>query len=199
NYVQPPVPDGDFDEVREGVLRGIYRFKQSRSQTNRPDINLFGSGAILNETLAAQRRLLNYGIQADVWSVTSYNQLRRDAQSIERWNRLHPESTPHKSFLEHSLGDLPAPVIAASDYLKSLPDSVAKYVNAPFTSLGTDGFGRSSTREELRDFFEVSADHIVFAALSQLVRDERILVSEFQEFVNELDVDISQPDPVTVD
>ena len=143
--------------------------------------------------------MLNYGIQADVWSVTSYNELRRDAQSIERSNRLHPESTPQKSFLERSLGDSPAPVIAVSDYLKSLPDSVAKYVNAPFTSLGTDGFGRSSTREELRNFFEISADHIVFSALSQLLRDERILVSEFQKYVNELNVDISQLDPATVD
>jgi pyruvate dehydrogenase E1 component len=199
NYVQPPVPDGDFDKVREGVLRGIYRFKQSDSQTDQPDINLFGSGAILNETLAAQKTLLNYGIQADVWSVTSYNELRRDAQSIERSNRLHPEFAPQKSFLERSLGDSPAPVIAVSDYLKSLPDSVAKYVNAPFTSLGTDGFGRSSTREELRNFFEISADHIVFSALSQLLRDERILVSEFQKYVNELNVDISQLDPATVD
>ena len=142
---------------------------------------------------------MSYGIQADVWSVTSYNELRRDAQSVERLNRLHPQLTPQKSFLERSLGDSPAPVIAASDYIKSLPDSVAKYVDAPYTSLGTDGFGRSSTREELRDFFEVSADHIVFSALSQLLRDERILASEFQKYVSQLNVDIEQLDPATID
>ena len=168
-YVQPPMPESEL--VREGILRGIYPL----SPCEAPQIRLFGSGPILQEVRRAQQMLQDdYHVRADVWSVTSYTELRREALDIDRWNRLHPFEEPRQSWLETSLHGSDAPIIAATDYLSSLPDLVSRWLPGPLTALGTDGFGRSDTREALRDFYEVDANHVVWSALSALARRDEI-------------------------
>jgi pyruvate dehydrogenase E1 component len=168
DYVNPAMPEGDG--VREGILRGIYKFKAA--ETGPAKAQIFGSGPILNEALKAQQILAEkYSIATDVWSVTSYNELRRDCLDVERWNRLHPGSKERVPFVVQALGDAPGPIIAASDYMKTLPDALAPWLGARLASLGTDGFGRSDNREHLRRHFEVDAESIVAATLSKLARD----------------------------
>jgi pyruvate dehydrogenase E1 component len=147
NYVQPAMPEGD--SVREGILRGLYLYKPAENGS--AQLKLFGSGPILNEVLKAQRMLAEqYGVAADVWSVTSYNELRRDALAVERWNRLHPAEPERKPFLLDALGNIDMPIIAASDYMKVVADQIAPWLPGRLTALGTDGFGRSDNREHLR-------------------------------------------------
>ena len=202
-YVQPPMPEGDNeDEVRDGIIRGLYRFRTAEGGTvaaGAPRVQLLGSGAILNEAVAAADLLRDrYGVAAEVWSATSYNELRRDALEVERWNRLHPTAAPRVPFVTSSLGgDAPA-VVAASDYVKAVPDSIAKWVPGRFMALGTDGFGRSATREELRDFFEVDARHIAVAALHALAAEEAVPPSLVQRAIEELGVDPEKPNPALV-
>jgi pyruvate dehydrogenase E1 component len=168
DYVNPAMPEGEG--VREGILRGIYKFKAA--ETGPAKAQIFGSGPILNEALKAQQILAEkYLIAADVWSVTSYNELRRDCLDVERWNRLHPGSKERVPFVVQALGDAPGPIIAASDYMKTLPDALSPWLGARLSSLGTDGFGRSDNREHLRRHFEVDAESIVAATLSKLARD----------------------------
>src|SRR5579875_1536607 len=168
DYAQPPMPEGEG--VREGILRGLYRFKAS--EKGQPTVQLFGSGPILNEVLRAQQILADrYNIAADVWSVPSYTELRRDCLEVERWNRLHPAVPERKPFLLQALGDAQGPIIAASDYMKALPDGLSPWLGQRLVTLGTDGFGRSDNREHLRRFFEVDAESIVAATLSKLARD----------------------------
>jgi pyruvate dehydrogenase E1 component len=172
DYVNPAMPEGEG--VREGILRGIYKFKAApdESKLGPAKVQLFGSGPILNEVLKAQTMLAEkYNIPADVWSVTSYNELRRDCLDVERWNRLHPAAKEKKPFVVETLGDAAGPIIAASDYMKSLPDTLSPWLGARLVSLGTDGFGRSDNREHLRRHFEVDAAAIVAAALSKLARE----------------------------
>ena len=196
NYVQPAIPEGDG--VREGIVRGMYRFR-TMGPDGAPRVHLLGSGSILNEAVKAQELLAEqYGVASTVWSVTSYTELRRDAIEVDRWNWLHPAEPPRVPFVvQQLLREDPHPVIAASDYLKALPDAIAKWVEAPFTSLGTDGFGRSATREELRDFFEVDAAHIAFAALSALVREEQLPASVALHAIETLGIEPERPNPVT--
>jgi pyruvate dehydrogenase E1 component len=166
NYAQPPMPEG----VREGVLKGIYRFKAAEG--GKAVVQLFGSGPILREALKAQQILAErYQVPADVWSVTSYNELRRDALAVERWNRLHPAQPERRPYILKALEGAGGPVIAATDYLKAVADQVATWLSGRLESLGTDGFGRSENREHLREFFEVNATSIAAAALSRLARD----------------------------
>ena len=167
-YRQPAMPADE--SVREGILRGIYRFAAPAGDEE-PIVRLLGSGPILNEVRRAQNILIDeYGVPADVWSVTSYTELRREAQRQERWNRLHPLEEPRLPYVARQLGDSEAPIIAASDYMEALPDSVSKWLPGPLTALGTDGFGRSDTRAELRRFFENDAEHVAWAALAALHR-----------------------------
>ena len=204
-YVQPPMPPGDDDgaSVRDGIIRGMYRFRAAseveglRADASR--VHLLGSGAILNEVVRAQQVLASdYGVAADVWSVTSFTELRRDAIEVERWNRLHPTEQARVPFVRQRLGEDARVVVAATDYLKALPDSIAKWVDGPVVSLGTDGFGRSASRAELRDFFEVDTNHIVFATLSALTRDESIPASTVQRAMDELGINPERPNPATV-
>ncbi|MCC6590564.1 MAG: pyruvate dehydrogenase (acetyl-transferring), homodimeric type [Bryobacterales bacterium] len=193
-YVQPPMPQGDG--IREGILRGIYKYKNS--PIGPAMVQLFGSGPILNEVLRAQQILAErYQIPADVWSVTSYNELRRDALSVERWNRLHPTEQPRRPYIVEALDDHNGPIVAASDYVKMVPDQLAAWIGDRLVSLGTDGFGRSENREHLRRFFEVNAESVVAATLSRLSRqgqfDPRRAVQAFAE----LGVDPEIGDPVT--
>jgi len=191
-YVMPPKPEG----VDEGILRGLYRFRRGERKRNWPRVHLFGSGSILNEVLRAQTNLAEqYHVSADVWSVTSYQQLRRDALLVERWNRLHPGQPPRKSFFEKALEGEAYPIIAASDYMKIVADQVARWAPAGFTPLGTDGFGRSESREDLRRFFEVNAESVVVAALHSLARAGSLDASRVEEAIRAFEVDPDRPDP----
>ena len=168
DYAMPAVEN--IDAIREGILRGIYKFKAAEKGDAK--VQLFGSGPILNEALRAQQILADkYNVAADVWSVTSYNELRRDCLDTERWNRLHPASKERVPYVVTALGDAAGPIIAASDYMKSLPDALSPWLGNRLVTLGTDGFGRSDNREHLRRHFEVDAESIVAATLSKLARE----------------------------
>ena len=158
--------------------------------------SFWAAGAILNEVIKAQELLRErFGVAADVWSVTSYNELRREALEIERWNLLHPGEPARTPYVAECLSRNPGAVVASSDYLKSLPDSIAKWVPGHMMSLGTDGFGRSDTREGLRDFFEVDARYISLAALSALARKGEIGFEVVKKALKDLDIDPSKQNP----
>ena len=192
NYVQPPMP-GD---VREGILRGIYKFKSATAKGH--PAQLLGSGAILNEVLKAQAVLAEkYGVAADVWSVTSYKELHRDALDAERWNMLHPGETPRVPYVTKALGDAQGPIIATSDYLKLMPDSICRWMPRKLLALGTDGFGRSDGRDALRDFFEVDWRYITVATLAYLARDGKIDTKVVAGAMKELGINPDKPNPLT--
>ena len=196
NYIHPPMPKEDG--VRDGIMRGMYRFR-TVGEEGQPSVNLLGSGAILNQAIEAQEMLAEkFSIGSTVWSVTSWTELRRDAIETDRWNVLHPGQTERRPYLAELLGDEPSVVVAASDFVKALPDALVKWVDARFVSLGTDGFGRSDTRAVLRDFFEVDAKHITFAALSALSRDEAIPASTVAGAADTLGIDPERPNPATL-
>jgi pyruvate dehydrogenase E1 component len=148
------------------------------------------------EVLKAQEILeQQYGVAADVWSVTSYKQLYRDANDIERWNMLHPGETQRSPYVTECLNDTAGPIVAASDYMKVLPESVAKWMPRPLVALGTDGFGRSEDRESLRDFFEVDAKFIVLATLNALAREKQIKPEVVKKAMADLKIDVNKPNP----
>ena len=169
NYVMPPLPEGEAgEEVRRGVLRGMYRFAGPPDGGQRRATLLF-SGVMWQAAMEARDLLQrDWNVAADAWSVTSYAELRSEALSVERWNRLHPAEAARTAYVQHVLGEGEGPVVAVTDYVRSVPDQIARWVPRPFTSLGTDGFGRSDTRGALRRFFEIDAAHLVVAVLSAL-------------------------------
>jgi pyruvate dehydrogenase E1 component len=190
----PEMPKGEH--VREGILRGLYRFNTSDAPDAKLRVQLLGSGTIMYEVLKAQTILKEkYGIAADVWSVTSYKELYRNANDCERWNMLHPGEPPRTPYVTETLKDAPGPFIAASDYMKVLPESLAKWVPGQLVSLGTDGFGRSENRAALRDFFEVDAKHIVLATLGALVREKKISLDVVKQAVRDLGINAEKPNP----
>ncbi len=192
NYVQPPMPENS--DIREGILRGIYLYKPS--EQGRAQINLFGSGPILNEALRAQKLLAEkYGVNSDVWSVTSYTELRRDALLTDRWNRLHPDQQPRKPYLSQVLANTDAPIIAATDYMKIVADQVSPWLPGRLTALGTDGFGRSENRQHLRRFFEVDAESIAGAALSKLVHSGEYDAAQAKNAIRDLGLNPEGIDP----
>jgi pyruvate dehydrogenase E1 component len=195
DYTMPAMPEGaDKDGVREGIVRGIYKLKPAGK--GKASAQLFGSGPILNEVVKAQGILAEkYGVQADVWSVTSYTELRRDALAVERWNRLHPAEPEKTPYIVTALNGSKGPIIAASDYMKSIPDSLAPWLPNRLVTLGTDGFGRSDNREHLRRHFEVNAESIVAATLSKLARDGKFDAKKATEAFAELGVDTEKIDP----
>jgi pyruvate dehydrogenase E1 component len=155
----------------EGICRGIYRLSERHLGPKAPHVQLFGSGAILRESLRAQEILESkFGVSSSVYSVTSYKALYQDARECERWNRLHPDGEPRRPYVEQALFGVPGPIVAASDYVSAVPLSIAPWVGPDYTVLGTDGFGRSEAREELRRFFEVDAENIAMAALAALAK-----------------------------
>jgi len=193
-YRQPAMPEG----ASEGILKGIYRLASSVRADTTPRVHLFGSGAILNEAVKAQGILAeNFDVAADVWSVTSYKELYRDAIQVERWNRLHPTETPRVPYLNRALQDADGVFVAATDYLKLLPESIAAWLPGRLIALGTDGFGRSDGREHLRAFFEVDAKHIALAALQGLALNGEIDGRKVKAAVEELQIDSSKADPMT--
>ncbi len=191
DYAQPAMPSEKG--VREGILAGLYRFKAADKGS--AALQLFGSGPILNEAVRAQGILAEkYNIAADVWSVTSYTELRRNCLETERWNRLHPETPERTPFLLTALDGATGPIIAASDYIKSLPDGLSPWLGNRLLTLGTDGFGRSDNREHLRRHFEVDAESIVAAALSKLARGGAIPAEQATQALAALGLSADQPD-----
>ncbi len=190
NYVMPPMPEGS----REGILKGIYKYKTAGNGPAK--IQLFGSGPILNEALRAQQILAEkFGVPADVWSVTSYNELRREALGVERWNRLHPAEPMRTPYIQSVLEGAEGPIVAATDYMKTVPDQLAPWLTGRLVTLGTDGFGRSENREYLRRHFEVNAESIAAAALSRLARDGAFEVDRIQAAFEELQINPERVDP----
>jgi pyruvate dehydrogenase E1 component len=192
NYAQPHMPES----AAEGILRGIYRFQTAEG--GNAQAQLFGSGPILNEALRAQKLLAeNYQVAADVWSVTSYNELRRDALEVERWNRLHPTEPERKPYLLQTLEGVEGPIIASTDYMKVVADQIAPWLPGRLVTLGTDGFGRSENRAYLRRHFENGAEAIAAATLARLARDGRFDKERVKAAIVELGLDPESPDPVT--
>ena len=158
NYAHPAMPEG----VEEGIIKGIYRFKKNTHNRRKLQVNLMGSGAIFREVIAAAELLdKDFDISTNIWGVTSFNELRRDAMDCERWNMLHPEDKPRVPYITQMLGKETAPFVAATDYICNYPDQIRAWIPARYTLLGTDGFGRSDTREALRHYFEVDRYYIV--------------------------------------
>jgi pyruvate dehydrogenase E1 component len=200
NYVQPPMPQ--IEGIREGILRGLYKYRpaeQGPAPQGRAMAQLFGSGSILNEALRAQQILAErYQVPTDVWSVPSYNELRREALGVDRWNRLHPSEKPRTPYIVSVLASEPGPVIASSDYIKAQPDQLAPWLGSRLHSLGTDGFGRSDNREHLRNFFEISAEAIVQATLAALANTGAISSQRAEVAIAELGFHPDKRDPSKV-
>jgi len=193
NYAQPPMPEG----VEEGILRGIYPLHAAK-KNRKVRLHVLGSGTILNEAIKAKDLLAEkFGIETNVWSVTSYKELHRDALTCARWNRLHPGDTPRTPYVTQVFGDGKHAFVAASDYVKALPESIAAYLPGPLVALGTDGFGRSDGRAELRGFFEVDARHIAQAALYQMMQAGEVEASTVKKALAELKVDGDIEEPVS--
>jgi len=198
NYAHPAMPEG----AEEGILKGLYRLSEGEAPKGKkkaPRVQLMGSGTILNEVIAAAELLKNdHGVVADVWSATSFNELTRDGQDVERWNRLHPEAEPRKSHVEQCLGESAGPVIAASDYMKAFAEQIRPYVPRAFHVLGTDGFGRSDSREALRRHFEVDRYYVTVAALKALADDGVIAPGDVTKAIQKYGIDADKPNPVKV-
>ncbi len=193
NYAMPAMPKG----CEEGILKGAYKFRSAPAKKGQHRAQLLGSGAILNEVLKAQDILSEkYNVQADVWSVTSYKELRRDAKDVERWNMLHPGESPREPYVARCFGKQPGVFVAASDYVKTLPDSIARWLPGPLQSLGTDGFGRSENREALRNFFEVDARYVVVATLHQLALQKKIKPATVTKAIKDLKIDPEKANPL---
>jgi pyruvate dehydrogenase E1 component len=193
-YPMPDMPEG----VEEGILKGIYRINEGAALDKGLKVQLFGSGSILREAQRAQTILAEkFGVSADVWSVTSYKELRREALEVDRWNMLHPTVAPKKSYIGTILEGVQGPVVAASDYMKILPDMIRPWACQPLVSLGTDGFGRSDTREALRRHFEVDAESIAVAALHALSGQGKLKNDDVEKAIRILEIDPDKADPVS--
>ena len=193
NYVHPPMPDG----VEEGILKGMYLLQEGG--TGKIRAQLMGSGTILREVLAAAELLKDdFDIPTDVWSVTSFNELRRNGLEIERWNQLHPDKPAKKCYVEECLDGRKGPYVAATDYMKIVPDQIQRWVPGTFVSLGTDGFGRSDARKALRQHFEVDKRYIAVTALKALADDGAIDQKTVAKAIETYGIDPDRPDPVTL-
>ncbi|MEL0191266.1 MAG: pyruvate dehydrogenase (acetyl-transferring), homodimeric type, partial [Halieaceae bacterium] len=191
NYHQPDMPDG----VAEGIIKGLYRMTLSKSKHSQR-VQLMGAGAILREVEAAAEILeSNFGVAADIWSVTSVNELAREAQDCHRWNMLHPTESPRVPYVTEQLSGADGPFIAATDYMKAHTDQLREFIPGRFTVLGTDGFGRSDTRAKLREHFEVNRSFIVLAALKSLADEGKIKPQQVVDAMKELGIDADKPNP----
>jgi pyruvate dehydrogenase E1 component len=194
-----PMPQRPAHASDEGIIRGLYRFRPAADPEGRPRAHLFGSGAILNQALAAQELLaLRFGVAADVWSITSYKELHQDGLDCDRWNRLHPDGERRVPWVTRSLASTEGVYVLASDYVKALPASIAPWFPTPPVMLGTDGFGRSESRAALRRFFEVDAAHIALSALHALARAGAVDAAVLHRAIGELGIDPDAPNPVAV-
>ncbi|HEY8354943.1 MAG TPA: pyruvate dehydrogenase (acetyl-transferring), homodimeric type [Methylophilaceae bacterium] len=193
NYSQPAMPKG----VEQGILKGMYRFSQSGAKG--PKVQLLGSGVILREVIAAAELLeKDWGVAADVWSVTSFTELRREGLDVERWNLLNPDKKQRQSYVTECLAGAEGPVIASTDYMKAFADQIRAFIPQRYVVLGTDGFGRSDSREALRDFFEVDRYHVVLAALKALADDGKLPAAKAVEAIKKYKINTNRPNPMTV-
>ncbi len=194
-YAMPPLPPGP--EIREGILKGMYKYRASENRKSKLRAQIFGSGAILREALKAQELLEDkYGVAADVWSVTSYKALYNDGINTERWNLLHPTEKPRVPYVSQCLSEAPGVLVAATDYLKALPNLVSKWVPRRLAALGTDGFGRSEGREALRNFFEVDSRFITLATLHELLQDGKIEATVMEQAIKDMGIDTEKANPL---
>lgn len=194
NYAHPPLPPGS----EEGILKGMYLLSGGDvgqgDETKR--VRLLGSGTILREVIAAAQLLqADFEVSADVWSVTSFTELRRDGLDCQRWNRLHPGQEPRISYVTKCLSNRPGPVVAATDYMKVYADQIRAFVPGEYAVLGTDGFGRSDTRKQLRKFFEVDRYHIAVTALAALADEGRLPATTVTEAISRYNIDVEKPNP----
>jgi pyruvate dehydrogenase E1 component len=196
NYAHPAMPEG----AETGIIRGMYLFNEGKAQSaTMPTVQLLGSGTILREVIAAAELLeKDFGVVSGTWSVTSFNELRRDGLDCERWNMLHPEAAPRVSYAEQCLGKRKGPVIAATDYIKSYADQIRAFLPGNYKVLGTDGFGRSDTRKKLRHFFEVDRYYIAVAALKALADEGTVAMSEVSKALKLYNINPDKPNPTTV-
>ena len=192
NYAHPAMPGG----AEEGIVKGMYLLQQGDRADRAPRVQLMGSGTILMEVIAAAEQLNNdFGVTADVWSVPSFTELRREGLDVDRWNMLHPTEPPRASFVETSLADRKGPVVAATDYMKSLADGIRAFVPGRYRVLGTDGFGRSDYRRKLRSFFEVDRSFVTIAALKALADEGTIAASTVADAIRKYEVDPARLNP----
>ena len=200
NYRHPAMPEG----VEKGILRGMYLLREAapsnKAKQNLPKVQLLGSGTILREVIAAATLLdKDFGVAADIWSVTSFNELRRDGLEVQRWNTLHPEATPRETYVAQCLKDRAGPVVAATDYIKAYADQIRAFLPTPhYAVLGTDGFGRSDTRRALRRHFEVDRNYIAVAALKALADQELMPHAKVADAIKRYGIDADKPNPTLV-
>ena len=194
NYVHPAMPKG----AEEGILKGMYLLKEA-DDNNKLSVQLLGSGSILREVEAAAEILHDvFGITSDIWSVTSFTELRNDGLQKQRWNMLHPEEEPQVPYVTKALRANKAPVVAASDYMKTHADQIRPFVRNHYTALGTDGFGRSDSREQLRHFFEVDRYFVTVAALNALADVGKIGRSKVADAIERFGINPNKPYPPSV-
>ena len=192
NYAHPPMPKG----VEADILKGMYLLQEGKKAAKKR-VQLLGSGTILRESMAAAEILeKDYGVVADIWSVTSFNELRKEVESVARYNRLHPDKEEKVSHVKTCLQGCVGPVIATTDYMKLFADQIRQDIEAPYYVLGTDGFGRSGTRASLRDFFEVDAKMIAYTALKALCDAGEFDQAELKKAMKQLKIDPKRPDPI---
>jgi pyruvate dehydrogenase E1 component len=176
----------------------MYLFREG-ADTQGPRVQLMGSGTIFLEVIAAAELLKNdWGVEADIWGVPSFNELARDGHDVERWNLLHPMEEPRQSHVQQKLADREGPVIAATDYIRMFAEQIRPFVKNPYVTLGTDGFGRSDTREQLRHFFEVDRHWVTLAALKALADEGAIDRSKVAEAILKYGIDVNKPNPMSV-
>jgi pyruvate dehydrogenase E1 component len=201
NYPQPGLKKGQ----EEGILKGMYLLKEGIAGSGMgrsiPRVQLLGSGTILREVIAAAELLeKDWGVAGDVWSVTSFTELRREGIDVERWNLLHPSEKPRKAYVTHALEKTAGPIVASTDYMRLFADQIRPYLprDRSYTVLGTDGFGRSDTRAKLREFFEVNRYFVVLAALKALAADGVLPIAKAAEAIKKYGIDPDKPNPATV-
>jgi len=195
NYAQPALPKG----AEEGILRGLYRLSEGKGKKDALRVQLLGSGSILREVIAAQGLLeKDFGVTADVWSATSFNELRREGLDAQRWNLLHPEEKPREPYVGRCLNGASGPVVAATDYMKLFADQIRPFIDKTYVVLGTDGYGRSDYRRQLRKFFEVDRYYVTVAALRALAAEKKIPASTVTAAIKKYGIDPSKPNPLTV-
>ncbi len=193
NYVQPAMPKG----AEKGIIQGMYLFREAKAKKGQKKVQLLGSGTILREVIEAAHKLeKDFNIAADIWSVTSYNELAREARDCERWNMLHPEKTARVSYVEKCLQDRDGPVISASDYVRNVAEQIRAYVPRTYTVLGTDGFGRSDNRKNLRRHFEVNSHYVALAAIKTLADDGECTAANVSDAIKRYSIDVNKPNPI---
>jgi pyruvate dehydrogenase E1 component len=193
NYSHPTMPKDK--SVEEGILKGMYLFKE-HNRYKKTKIQLLGSGTILREIIAAAKILQNeYQIDSNVWSVTSFNELRREAMEVERYNLLNPDKKTKRSYIDECLASTEGPIVSASDYMRLNSDQIRPFVRKSFYSFGTDGYGRSDTRKNLRKFFEVDKEHIITYTLSVLAKEQLIPSKYAKDAMKKYNIDPEKPIP----